>query len=187
MHFSFVRFVNETFQTLTRPGEYFAAMPVEGGYLEPVIKAALYGLLSGAVLSVMGLLQATGIPVLDKPDSAAMALLAMPVLVVLLVFVGAGLLLVGAMVCKGGAPYETSVRCMASLLALEPVNLLVDSLSLSAKPLPLAFSVLITWYGLFLAYHALTKCLGARPNAAKILVVALAVFNAANTLLPLFD
>ncbi len=187
MDFSPARFIGDTVQTLTHPQTYFETMPVDGGFLEPVIKAALYGLLSGVVLCVLGMFKLTGVPVLDSPDASALALLAMPLLVVLLSFVGGALLLVGAMVCKGGAPYQAAVRCMASLMALEPVNLLVDSLSLHGNPVAVGVSVLVSWYGLYLAFHALTRCLGARPKAAIILVVALAVFNTGNTLLPLFQ
>ncbi len=187
MHFSPADFVSDTIQTLTRPAAYFEKMPVDGGFLEPMIKAALYGLVSGAVLCALGMFKLTGVPVLDSPHAAALALLAMPLLVVLLSFVGGALLLVGAMVCKGGAPFQTSVRCMASLMALEPVNLLVDSLSLHGNPVAVGLSVLVAWYGLYLAFHALTKCLAARPKAAIILVIVLAVFNTGNTLLPLLQ
>ncbi len=71
------------------------------------------------------------------------------------------------------------------MMVLEPVNLLVDSLSLNGNTLMLVISVLVACYGLFLVYHALIRCLGARPSSAKILTIVLAVFNAGNTFAPL--
>ena len=42
----------ETRETLLNPKAYFASMSLEGGYAEPIIKAAIYGLVAG-IFSLM--------------------------------------------------------------------------------------------------------------------------------------
>ena len=46
----------ETTETLLNPKEYFSSMPLEGGFAEPIIKAAIYGVVAGLFAPLWSLL-----------------------------------------------------------------------------------------------------------------------------------
>ena len=47
--FDFKKFLDETKATLITPAEYFAVMPKEGGFGDPLVKAVIYSLIAGII------------------------------------------------------------------------------------------------------------------------------------------
>ena len=54
--FDFQKFIEDSKSVLTAPKEYFSSMPKTGGFVEPLIKATIYGLVAGVLYFIWGLL-----------------------------------------------------------------------------------------------------------------------------------
>jgi len=177
--FDFNKFIEETKAVLLTPGDYFASMQKSGGFPEPLIKAVIYGTVAGvinliwvalnlsAAAGMMGGMFGGGIGVLGLIMSIIGS--------IIVLFLGGAILLVISAICGGTTDYESNVRATASLMALSPVSALFGFLAGVSLTLGSLVSIAIALYGIWMFYNALTKALGCKDGAAKVISIILAV------------
>ncbi len=71
--FNFSKLIDESKATIVNPKDYFSSMPKEGGLVEPIIKAAVYGLIAGVIYFIFTLLNISAFSTID--GGAFMALI----------------------------------------------------------------------------------------------------------------
>ncbi len=119
----FRRIARESRETLFNTKEYFSSMSLEGGYAEPVIKAAIYGTVAGLfslLWSVTGLYN-YDFGFMDG-FLGIMPLVWSIVIAIVGVFIGGALMLLVSAICGGNTDYEANVRVAASLMVVYPIR-----------------------------------------------------------------
>ena len=118
------KILTETRETLLNPKEYFASMPLKGGFAEPVIKAVIYGIAAGLfslLWSLLGLSVTAGGGVLGGA-AGLMALFWSILGSVIVVFIGGAVMFVISAACGGNTDFEANLRVASSLMAVYPIN-----------------------------------------------------------------
>jgi len=183
-NFNLRSFIDESVLTLSNPKKYFSEMPVSGGYKDPLLKAIIYGAISGILIFIWSLLHIngggfsffnTGIRILIPVWYLIGSILAL--------MICSGLLILASTICNGKTDFEHSLRVSASLMVLMPVSTLLDLSHALGHGFGSLISLMINLYGLFLLYHALISSLGGKEKPAKILVIILAALLALSLLL----
>lgn len=106
-------------RVVTAPAEFFKEMPKTGGFVEPLIFAAVLGLMAGVIYAVSGIL---GLGYMNAGvGSSLLMLIYMPVGAVIGSFIGAAILFVVWKLMGSNENYETAYRCVAYLAALSPI------------------------------------------------------------------
>jgi hypothetical protein len=175
--FDFKKFLGDSQNTLLKPKEYFAGMPVTGGLTEPLIKALLYGAAAGILYFIWGLLN-LGTVGLFGGAVGFLALIWTIIGSVVGLFIGAVIVLVLSAIAKGSTDFETCVRVSASIMVLLPVIAFLSIISGLSLKLSLIISLLVNLYGLFLLYNALIGSLKANQKTSQIVVIVLAAIMA---------
>lgn len=177
--FDFNKFIEETKAVLLTPADYFASMQKSGGFAEPLIKAVIYGTVAGVInliWAALSLSAAAGMMGGMFGGGIGVAGLIMSIIgSIIVLFLGGAILLVISAICGGSTDYESNVRSIASLMALSPVSALLGFLSGISLTLGGLVSIAISLYGIWMLYNALTKALGAKEGAAKVISIILAV------------
>ncbi len=104
---------------ITKPAEFFQAMPKTGGFLEPLVFVVIMGLISGilqAILNMVGLGYGRGMM------GGFGMILFMPIAFAIGSFIGAAILFVIWKLMGSQEDYETAYRCCAYLSALSPIT-----------------------------------------------------------------
>ena len=125
--FDFNVFLNESKETLLNPKSYFTTMKTDGGMVEPLIKAVIYGGVAGLIYMIWGFLKigASGFGMLGGAVGI-MALISMLIGAVVGLFIGAVIMLVISAICKGNTDYEANLRVTASVMVIMPVSALLS-------------------------------------------------------------
>jgi len=121
---------------VTRPAEYFAAMPRTGGFVQPLIFMVLMGVAAGVVHALLGLFG------LLPGVSGAMALAAIvlaPILIAIFGFVGAAILFVIWKIMGSEQSFETAYRCTAYGSAISPLTQILSVVPYLGSVLGLAW------------------------------------------------
>lgn len=176
--FDFNKFIEDTKAVLLTPADYFTSMTKSGGFPEPLIKAVIYGTVAGIINLIWAVLFSSamggmfggmfggGVGVFGLVMSIIGSIIAL--------FLGGVILLVISAICGGSTDYESNVRATASLMALSPVSALfgvITGVSLTIGTLVIAA---ISLYGIWMLYNALTKGLGCKDGAAKVISIIIA-------------
>ncbi|MDY6970585.1 MAG: YIP1 family protein [Spirochaetota bacterium] len=169
--FNFQKLIADTKSVLLSPKEYFVSMEKEGGYVEPVIKAVIYGLVGGIISFIWGIL---GLSALGAVIGVITIILT-PIYALIGIFIGGVILLVISAICSGDTNYETNVRVAASLSALTPVYALLGFTYGINLTLGSIISLIIALYGIWLLYNALIHALNCKESIAKIISIILAI------------
>ena len=112
---------NGVLDCLLRPGEYFAAMPLDGGYGPPLARVmvwAVFGSLTGLALREGGI---DFHSVLQNPSSLPVYVLMGTLYQLAATFLSAGVFHVLCKLAGGKAGYQASFRVVAALAVLGPV------------------------------------------------------------------
>lgn len=177
--FDVQKFIDDSKNALLKPGEYFASMPVTGGFVEPVIKAVIYGLVAGIfglIWNVAGLSAAAGM--FGGGAVGVMILIWSLIFALVGLFIGGVIVLVVSAITGGKTDYETCIRVTASLMVLSPVSSLLGFAGGIHYSLGAIVTLLVSLYGLYMLYQALVKSLGAADGKAKVVSIILAVIPA---------
>ena len=169
--FNFNQFIKDSIASLTNPKEYFSTMQVEGGLGVPIIKALIYGSITGVISFIWSLLNIGG-AVGGLFGSAVGIMLFVWAIVgaVIGLFIGAVITLIVSAICSGSTDYEANARVTASLMVIMPINALFGFLSGTVDTL---VGLLINFYSLYMLYNALIGSLKAKESASKILSMVL--------------
>ena len=183
--FDFGAFFDESRRCLLDPGRYFASMPARGGFAEPILKVALYGVATAAVLVLSHVFLGGGALGRAAPEGAAgvalLAILMMPVLFVGLMFVGAVVIHLASAICEGTGDFEAYCRVSASIAVLAPINAAVEIFPWS---LAATLRLLLSLYSIWMLYNALVLALRGKASSARVLCLVLALLTVVGALVP---
>ncbi len=169
------RLLKETRETLLNPKEYFASMPLTGGFAEPVIKAAIYGVVAGLFALLWSIL---GMPVIGGGGILGgtfgiMAMIWSVIGAIIAVFIGGAIMLVISAISGGNTDFEANVRVAASLMAVYPINAFLAFLYGISLSLGGGVGLLVSFYSLYLLYHAAIQALKGKESSVRIVVIVL--------------
>jgi hypothetical protein len=168
----------ETRETLLNPKEYFASMPLKGGFAEPVIKAVIYGIAAGLfslLWSLLGLSATIGGGALGGA-AGLMALFWSILGSVVAVFIGGAVMFVISAACGGNTDFEANLRVASSLMAVYPINAFLSFFYGINFALGGVVGLAMSLYSIYLTYHAVIEALKGRESSAKIAAIVLVVF-----------
>ena len=173
--FDIQKFIDDSVKTLLAPKEYFSKMAVKGGFVEPIIKAAIYGVLAGAISFLWSIL---GIGRMAGMHSMGIATLFLtPVMAVIGLFIGGAIVLAISAIASGSTDYEASVRVMSAGLIIMVVSALASFLYGISFVLAILVGMVVNLYGLWILYNALVTSLAAQESVVKIVVGVLALLS----------
>lgn len=125
---------------VTRPGEFFTAMPRTGGFVQPLIFMIVMGVAAGIVRAVLGILGLVhGLPM----AMALASIILTPIFVVIFGFIGAAILFVIWKIMGSEQDFETAYRCTAYGGAISPITQLFAVIPYLGSVLALAWWTLI--------------------------------------------
>jgi hypothetical protein len=174
-NFDFAKFIEDSKNTLLKPKEYFPALNLEGGLVEPIIKGAIYGAVAGFLYMLWSFLHigatfgamwggASGIGALFFGIFGG----------VIGVFVGGIITLIISAICGGNTSFEANVRVAASIMVIYPVSALLTIFSGYSYYLGTLIGLAVNLYTLYLLYIAITTTLKGSEKTAKTLAYILA-------------
>jgi hypothetical protein len=167
--FDFNLFVQESKQTLLNPKSYFSTMKTAGGIAEPLIKAVVYGTLTGIIYLLWGILKigAVGGGMFGSAVGI-MAFIWAIVGAVIGLFIGAVILLIISSICKGNTDFEANLRVTASIMVVMPISALLGFTMGLNFYLGTIVSLAVYAYSLWLLYHGLVEALKCDANTSRI-------------------
>lgn len=179
--FNFGSFLKDSVDSVLNPKNYFSSLNIEGGIGEPVIKALIYGALSGIFAFLWSVLNISGFTGGMFGGAIGIAVFIWAIVgAVIGLFIGAVIVLIISAICGGSTDYIANARVTASLMVLMPISSLFGFLIGISGPLSAVVSLLINIYGLYMLYFALVGPLKGKESSAKvltwILVAVLALF-----------
>lgn len=104
---------------VTRPAEFFSAMPRTGGYAQPLIFMVVMGVAGGLIRAVLGML---GLLTAGSTATALTGIILAPVLILIFGFIGAAILFIIWKMMGSQRDFETAYRCVAYGSAISPLT-----------------------------------------------------------------
>jgi hypothetical protein len=172
--FNFNKFIKDSIATITRPREYFEALKLDGGLGEPIIKVVIYGVIAGLFSLIWSFLKIGAVA--GGMFGGAIGIMAFIWAVIgsiIGLFVGAVIMLIISAICGGSTDFEANIRVIASMMVLMPISKFFGFFSAINFTLGLVVSMIISLFGLYLMYWALTGSLKAKAGASKIVAYIL--------------
>jgi len=177
--FDFNKFIEETKAVLLTPADYFASMTKTGGFPEPLIKAVIYGAVAGIINLIWAVLFSSAVGgMFGGMFGGGVGVFGLVMSVIgsiIVLFLGGAIILVISAICGGSTDYESNVRVTASLMALSPVSAIFGFLTGVSFTIGTIVGTAISLYGVWMLYNALTKGLGCKDGAAKVISIIIAV------------
>lgn len=180
-NFDFNAFVKESTDVLTKP-DYFSTMKTNGGMTEPLIKAAIYGIIAGVFSFLWSILHLSFGSGLFGGAVGIMAFFSTVIGAVIGLFIGAVFMLILSAICGGTTDYEANVRVTAALMVLMPINAVLKVFSGLNFYLGILVTLAVGFFGLWLTYKALVQALKAKPDTSRIAVLVLGALLLITTL-----
>ena len=166
-------FIRESKEVLLNPRSYFSTMKTTGGFVEPIIKALIYGAVAG-VLSFLWSILHLSFGGMFGGAFGIMILIWAVIGSVVGLFLGAVVTLVISAICKGNQDFEACLRVSAAVMVVMPISALLGFLSGLNITLGSVVSLGVNLFALYLWYHALVECLKANVSSSKIALLVLA-------------
>lgn len=167
--FDFNAFINESKETIMNPKSYFAALKTTGGMAEPLIKAVIYGAVSGVFAFLWSVLRIGAVTGgIFGGAIGVMVFVWYIIAAVISLFIGAVVVLVISAICKGSTDFESNVRVTASLMVLMPIGAFLGFTSGISLYLGAIVTLAVNIFGLWLLYNALIETLKAKPETTKV-------------------
>ena len=172
--FDFNLFLEESKNTLLNPKSYFSSMKTSGGITEPLIKAVIYGTLTGIISLLWSILKisAAGAGFIGGAVGI-MAFIGSIIFALIGLFVGAVILLIIASICKGNSDYEANLRVTASLMVVMPVSAIFGFTGGISFYLGVIITLVIQAYALWLLYNGLVESLKCNAGTSRIVTYVL--------------
>ena len=177
--FDFNQFVKESKEILVNPKSYFSTMKTTGGMSEPLIKALIYGVVSGLISFLWNILGigALGVGGLFGGAVGVMVFVFAIIGAIIGLFIGGVVVLILSAICKGNTDFEANIRVTASLMVMMPISAFLgfaDGLNLY---LGVVVGLAINIFALWLLYNGLVEALKSKPETTKIVTyVLIAIF-----------
>ncbi len=152
-------------------------MRTEGGLGEPIIKAVIYGAISGVIGFIWSLLNigASGaFGFLGGGAVGIMVIIGSLIGALIGVFIGAVIVLIISAICSGKTDFEPNLRVSASLMVLMPIGTFLGFTASIHYILGALVVFAVNLYGLWMLYNAVTQTLGGKEATARIIGYVLA-------------
>jgi hypothetical protein len=167
--FDFSLFMKESVDVLVNPKSYFSTMKTTGGMTEPLIKAVIYGAISGALAFIWSLLRIGAMTGgLFGGAIGIMVFIWSIIGAIIGLFIGAVILLVISSICKGSTDFEANIRVTASVMVLMPIRSFFGFAGHFNIYLGVIIALIIGIFSLWLLYNGLVEALKSNPETAKI-------------------
>ncbi len=169
-------FIAESKETLLNPKSYFASMKTSGGMTEPLIKAVIYGTVSGIIYLIWGFLK-LGVVGAGLLGGAVgfMAFIGAIITAVVGLFIGGVILLVISSVCKGNTDFEANLRVTAAVMVIMPLAALLSVGTGFNLYLGIILNLIVAAYSLWLLYNGLVEAL--KGNAGTVRIVCYVIIG----------
>jgi len=172
----FNKILKDSMETLLNPKEYFATMSLTGGFVEPLIKAAIYGTLAGLFSLLWNVLGFSAMGIGAWGSAVGIMSLIWSVIGAMIgVFIGGVVVLVISAICGGNTDLEASVRVSAALMVIYPISAFLAFFYAINFTLGGVVGLAVNLYGLYLLYHAIIQALKGKESAMKIVAIVLLV------------
>jgi hypothetical protein len=170
------KIAGESRETLLNPKEYFASIPLSGGFEEPVIKALVYGTVAG----LFGLLwDLTGFNMVGVgawgTTGGISALIWSLVTAVIGLFIGGAIVWLISHVCGGNREYEASVRVASSIMVVYPINAFLSCLYAISLTLGGLSALFVNLFSIYIMYMAVQVALKGRESSLRIVVIVMGI------------
>lgn len=156
---------------ITNPKQYFTHIVADGNIEESMLKAFIYGLIGGCLVLGMRLLGGATVTL----GAVFTAIVIIPVLAVLLLFVGGGLMMLVAEITGGERDWEIAIKGLASVFFIYPVVLVLNALAFNCSSMWI-ISILVDTYLIFLFYNMATYCMRCSKGAAVMIICIIVLF-----------
>jgi len=175
--FNFGKFIEDSKNALLKPKAYFESMPTSGGFIEPIIKVLIYGVIIGIFAFLWGVagLRLAGGPAWLGGGVGIVAFFGSITGSLFMLFVGGLILLIISAIFGGNTNYEANIRVVASLMVLNVIQEafnLFDGINLYLGAI---VSIAFSLYGFWMTYHALVHTLKAKENSSRIFLIIMSV------------
>jgi hypothetical protein len=170
------KLIKESRETLLNPKDYFVSMPLTGGFPEPLIKAAIYGVVAGLfslLWTVLGLSSLGG--TMWSGVVGIMTLIYSVIGAIIAAFIGGGIMLIISAICGGNTDYEANLRVATSLMVVYPINAFLAFLYGINTDLGSVVGLVVTFYSIYLLYHATILSLKGKESSVKIVAIVLVI------------
>ena len=98
-------------------------MPKSGGFVDPIIFMVSMGVAAGIIQAILGLI---GIGVVASFFMAIASIIIVPITVVIVGFIGAGILFLIWKALGSQEPFEVAFRCLAYSMAISPITAVLN-------------------------------------------------------------
>jgi hypothetical protein len=171
-------FIKESRAVLVNPKAYFSGMKTTGGMTEPLIKAVIYGAISGALAFIWSFLRVGAMTNgLLGSATGAMTFVWTIIGAIIGLFIGSIILLVISSICKGNTDFEANMRVVAAVMVVMPIRSVFGLVGHFSMYAGLIIGLLISIYALWLLYNGLVEALKSNSETAKIVTyVLVAIF-----------
>lgn len=172
--FDFNVFIKESKDVLLNPKSYFSTMSTTGGMTEPLIKAVIYGAISGVFTFIWSLLKiGAASSSLLGGAVGVMAFVGSVIGAIIGLFIGGAILFIISSICKGSTDYEANVRVTAAVMVVMPISAFLSF----AGGINLYFGTIINLavnvFALWLLYNGLVEALKSKPETTKTVAYVL--------------
>jgi len=174
----FNKILKDSRDTLLNPKQYFTSMPLSGGLAEPLIKAAIYGVVAGVfglLWSLLGWSMAAGFGGFLGGAAGIMVLIWSVVGAIIGVLLGGAIMLAISAICGGNQDFEANVRVAASIMVVYPISAFVAFLNVISFTLAGIAGLIVNLYSIYLVYEAVISALKGKESSAKIVLIVLAL------------
>ena len=172
--FDFNTFIKESKDTLLNPKSYFTSLKINGGLIDPLIKAVIYGLIAGVFAFLWNILNLSSMTGGMLGNSVGVFIIAKYAFIsVVGLFIGAVITLIISSICKGNTDFEANVRVVAAILVILPISAALDFTGGINFYFGIVVSLAINIFAFWLLYNGLIETLKTKPETTKTVVYVL--------------
>lgn len=167
------KFLTHLRDIVIKPKRYFTKIVADGNMDESMLKAFIYGLLGGILVLCLRLIGGATVTL----GAVFTAVVIVPVLAVVLLFVMGGLMMLVSEITGGERDWEIAIKGLSSIFFMYPVILVLNALAFNCTSIWI-ISLLIDLYVLFLFYNIALYCMHGKKANVIFVIAVLAMFLA---------
>ncbi len=171
--FDFQKFIDDSKNALLNPKEHFGKLETEGGIVEPIIRALIYGAIGGLFYMLWGFFQLGAV---IGPFGGAVGVSSLFISLIGAVigaFIGGVLVLLLSAICGGNTDFEANLRVAVATMVVFPITAFVSVISGLNFWIGSLISLAINLYTLYMLYWGLSLTLKGKEHSAKVIAYVL--------------
>lgn len=172
--FDFQKFFDDSKNALLNPKEHFGKLETEGGIVDPIIRALIYGAIGGVLYMLWGFLHLGAVVGPFGGAVGVVALFTSLIGAVIGAFIGGVVVLLFSAICGGSTDFEANLRVAVAIMVVFPITALFSVISGLNFWLGSLISLAINLYTLYMLYWGLSLTLKGKEHSAKVVAFVLA-------------